>query len=932
MPDLICGHLNVRSLVRHFNAVTEIVHEMKFHLFLISESWLTKDIENNLVSIAGYNFVRCDRSGRGGGVAMYIRSDIPYKLLICDRRNEQLWIRICLSGKNVAVGVVYRSQAVCYRDFLDSFENILTSILPTVDEIVCMGDFNINLLDTNNYMTKYVSDMFDSLGLNQLVDRPTRIGGATDTLLDYIVVSDPSFVTDVQIVPVVDVADHELTVCKVSMFTSKSDHIFRTVRDFKNINLEQFESDLSSIPWKNIFDAHDINSKVSFLTDSLNLLLDIHAPFKTVRLIKPTNPWITDSIKAIINDRNKALKKYKRTKNQVDWQNYKSLRNMANSVIKTEKKSYYAHLFGHKNRANWWSAFNKLGSKKDILLPTQLTDVNKINDYFVDSIPQLTVDQSLVSYYRQNRFDKLTSECEFKPVTEIDVLKVISSIKSKATGVDGINISVILMTLPFLLPYYTHIINFCLLHSVYPELWKKARVIPLPKRNNPACFNDLRPISVLPTMSKILEKIIYGQIREHTDDHKIISMHQSGFKPRHSCATALTKITDDIFDAWDKSRLTVLILFDYSRAFDTLNHELLLAIFHYIGLSEASVQLLSSFLVNRHQRVEYAGMRSIFLPVFKGVPQGSILGPLFFTVYVQKLPDTALSCSQHFYADDTQYYISFSPDESEQVVHAINYDLSNLLNFSRSHSLQLNSAKSSLIVFGREKDRNMFKTNYAHLIVMENEVLSIKTSVRNLGLLMDENLRFTEHVNKCLRGCYAQLKSLYQHRHMFARKLKIILCNSLVLSRLDFCDSIYGPCLTYVDKQRIQKLQNSCLRFVFGIRKYQRVSFSLKIAKWLNMEDRRFYHSVSLYYDIIKNKSPQYLYLKINFRTDVHTLNLRFKGLLTPPLHSTQLYKRSFSYTISKYFNILPLHLKVMGKHAFKKSLFHLLFNNLLRY
>ena len=163
-----------------------------------------------------------------------------------------------------------------------------------------------------------------------------------------------------------------------------------------------------------------------------------------------------------------------------------------------------------------------------------------------------------------------------------------------------------------------------------------------------------------------------------------------------------------------------------------------------------------------------------------------------------------------------------------------------------------------------------------------------------------------EDINNCISSCYSKLRLLYQHRHEFDRKTKIMLCNTLILSRLDFCDIVYGPHLRFIEKQRIQKLQNSCLRLIFGIRKYEHISHFLKLANWINMQDRRFYHSVLFFNTLIKNKSPTYLYSKISFRTDVHTLNLRFRGLLTPPLHSLQLFKRSFSYTVTKYLNNLP--------------------------
>ena len=150
-----------------------------------------------------------------------------------------------------------------------------------------------------------------------------------------------------------------------------------------------------------------------------------------------------------------------------------------------------------------------------------------------------------------------------------------------------------------------------------------------------------------------------------------------------------------------------------------------------------------------------------------------------------------------------------------------------------------------------------------------------------------------------------------------------MLCESLVLSQVNYCDTIYGPCLRQVDAQRVQRLQNSCLRLIHGVRKYESISHTFKLSNWLNMYNRRFLHSACLFFKIIKIKIPIYLYSKISFRTDVHNLNLRFKGgKLTPPKHSLELFKRSFSYQITFIINKLPKKiLSLSNVIAFKKAL-----------
>lgn len=190
-----------------------------------------------------------------------------------------------------------------------------------------------------------------------------------------------------------------------------------------------------------------------------------------------------------------------------------------------------------------------------------------------------------------------------------------------------------------------------------------------------------------------------------------------------------------------------------------------------------------------------------------------------------------------------------------------------------------------------------------------------------MGLIIDYNLRFKEHVSQCIRRSYISLKMLYPHRKLLSETLKIKLAEVLVLSHFNYCDVIYGPCLEKIDINRIEKLQKSCLRFIYGIRKYDPISHKLKEAKWLNMENRRKMHSLVLFHGVISKKCPPYLVNKIKFRTDVHNLNLRFKGLITPPPHKTALFTRCFSFNISKLYNCLPAEMINLQSAAFKNKL-----------
>lgn len=222
---------------------------------------------------------------------------------------------------------------------------------------------------------------------------------------------------------------------------------------------------------------------------------------------------------------------------------------------------------------------------------------------------------------------------------------------------------------------------------------------------------------------------------------------------------------------------------------------------------------------------------------------------------------------------------------------------------SRKHCLQLNAVKC--IIFGGKRDREKFLQNFGHDIVLCGEIIYFQDSVRNLGLIMDHNLRFAGHVSRCLSRAYLNLRMIYQCRAYLNKYNRQLLCESLVLSHMNFCDVVYGPCLTVFDVNRVQKLQNCCLRYIHGIRKYEPITHTLKLTGWLSMKHRRQLHSSILYFNVIKNATPLDLYSRIKLRSSVHCVNVRSREDISIPMHRTSLFERAFSYQVPKIMNEL---------------------------
>lgn len=920
--NLAFAHLNARSLMAHIVLFRDLIIRKKYPIVAVSETWLCSNIHNDVVCLENYKVYRQDRNGRGGGVMLYVSNVLESKLIVMPQsETEQLWIEICHENKTFAVGVIYRPPNFLVNSFFSNFEDALNLLIPKYDHILCGGDFNIDYFQIESSANKCLHNILYTYELTQIIDKPTRITDSSSTLLDYIICSKNLKIISTNVCDISEISDHQLISCILDHNKIQVKPFMYTFRDLKNLNHDNLLNDFCNIPTGSVYQSDNINDKITVLNNLILDLFDRHAPVKTVLISRKKSPWLTDTIKQMIKLRNNAQLRYKKSKLPAHWDYYKQLRNETNSAIAREKKAYLEYTIRSKNNKTLWRELKLLNvykGKSINQIPVTIGDANTINTHFINSSKSdFTVSDETVEFYDQHIRNN-TNIFTFKMVTEQQINQVLRSIRSVAVGVDGIGLGLLLYLCPNILPLLTHIVNYCFENDVYPSLWKFAKIIPLPKTNNVSDITDLRPISILPTMSKIIEIIMNQQIREHVTLHNILPLNQSGFRKGYSTTSALLQVVDDIVRSSDNNEATILVLLDYSKAFDRIDHRLLLAILHYFGFCPKSLKLMNQYITDRYQKVTVNGENSDMLPVGQGVPQGSILGPLMFTLYTAEFQNVLKNCKSHFYADDTQLYYSFKEVDTEFSCRLINQDIMSLINISNSFCLSINATKSKVMLFGRKKTRRrcMERVN----IRINDRQLELTNVSKNLGLYIDSSLKFTEHTNHIIKKSFSNLKLIYTSKDMLTKKTKAMLCEALVLSHINYASVVFYPFLRQTDVQRLQRLQNSCVRLVCGIRKYDPISSHLKEIAWLNIKNRNVLHSCCFFHNILLTKSPPYLYNKITFRTDVHNLNIRRKSTITIPKHKTAEFCFGFSYRIASLYNAIPEVLKVLPCKKFKKQ------------
>lgn len=365
--------------------------------------------------------------------------------------------------------------------------------------------------------------------------------------------------------------------------------------------------------------------------------------------------------------------------------------------------------------------------------------------------------------------------------------------------------------------------------------------------------------------------------------------------------------------------VTSLICLDMRKAFDCVNLDLLIMKLRHFGFSEVALKWFTSYLYNRQQYACVNGGRSQLRAVLSGVPQGSVLGPLLFSLYVSDLLDTPTSCTMHMYADDIQLYFPFEPDPAYESSILIDADLRKISKWIYSNGLVLNPSKSQYMIIGTSGSLSRV-TNFSLSI---NDVDIPRCNViKNLGVYVDDRLSFTNHVTKMCQRAYLSFKHVLYFRDLLPEYVKLQLVETLVLSHFNYGNIIYRPCITQESKYFIQKAQNRCVRFVRRVARFDRITPILRDLGSLNMKERCFLQYCTFINNICRNQIPPYLSQKLVLREAMHDRNLRFvaQTLCIPP-HRTALFKRSFSYLAACIFNNLPVQYRGLCSAALKIAL-----------
>ena len=794
----------------------------------------------------------------------------------------------------------------------------------------------ITKLCMNGYINN-IKIFVSSQGLHQLITEPTRISENTSTLLDHILTNSIEKTSQSGIIDV-GLSDHQLIFCTRKVVKNKSGkHKTIKIRSMKRYSQDLFLEELEKAQFPDYSQFEDMHKAYSHFSDKLLQVLEKIAPIKEVRIKNHNQEWFDGEVLEKITTRDKLFRKYKKSKLHVDKEIYNAARNSAHSLILKKKKQFVQDALQDNigKPKELWKTLQGLGLKTTTRTPQNIclenqgkisfdpkANANIFKNHFsnlagnlVKQLPKAKNKfgmKSVESYYEKY---KLCKKFSFVPVNQDYIEDILLDIDtSKATGIDNISGRFLKDGASKLALPIMQLLNLSISLSTVPDKSKISKLKPLFKKGSNTDPKNYRPISLLPLVSKIFEKAIHDQTQQFLKENEILYKYQSGFRKNHSTNTCLSYLNNKILKGFDKDVVTGMILIDLQKAFDTIDHNILLEKMKFMGFADDTIAWFRSYLTNRLFLVNIEDSLSDPSELLCGVPQGSILGPLLFLLYVNDMAQ-AVKSDLLLYADDT--CLVYSNTNVCQIEEQLNKDFNQLCDWFEDNklSIHLGVDKTKSILFSRRKKKEYIQIKRGDTSITQD------CNVNYLGCLLDEDLSGESMAIKVLGKINGRLKFLYRKNDFLTISLRRLLCNALVQPHFDYACSAWYPNLSKKMSNKLKIAQNKCIRFCLHTGNRKHIGFTeYEQISWLPV-DLRFQQSVcSLVHNFFNNKAPAYMSdMFLPKVTKTQTRN-SFMQLYKPCSKTHG--QKGLSFIAPSVWNQLPPDMKSIGNlNTFKHSL-----------
>ena len=766
----------------------------------------------------------------------------------------------------------------------------------------------------NHSKTGEFNDIMFAHHFIPVINKPTRVRDKSATLIDNIFTN--NIETDsVQGIFYTDITDHFPIFYGCPSFHIESQPRYVTKRIYSDANIRKFNDLLQSYDWNQVYEINDTQSAYSLFHEKFQQAYLQSFPMKTFKInYRNRKPWLTNALKNCIKKKNKLYVKNKRYPTTNTELIYKRYKKYLNSILYKAEQSHYENLFNSykSNMKKSWELIveiiNRKSSKKTSKgkftssdgVPLRGKDVaDNFNDFFVNvgptlasKIPNTNVDPLA---YMKSRND-YSIFLELVNVDEVN--DIIKELRNASPGWDEIHAKVVKKIYHHIVEPLTYLCNLSILQGCVPKELKVAKVIPLYKADSPSIYTNYRPVSVLTCFSKIFERLMYNRLLTFVIQHGLLNKHQFGFRKGHSTIFAILSLVDYITQALEKGEYVIGIFLDFSKAFDTVNHSILLEKLQYMGIRGVAYDWLCDYLSERKQYVMYNGHKSDAKSICCGVPQGSILGPLLFLLYINDIANVSTVLFSILFADDTNSLASGK--NLDQLVHTVNNELEKIVTWLAANKLSLNIKKTHFMLFASKGK----KVHNPVTIKISNQEISKVNHTKFLEVIIDDKMHWSFHIKSAKNKIAKGIGVICKTRRLLNKKTLTTLYYSFIYPYLHYGIEAWGN--TYnVHLDPLIKMQKRAVRIISSSSYKAHTEPIFKDLKLLNVTNIYRLNVLMFMYKLKHGILPNVFGGIFKKNSEIHDYNTKESQKYHTPFWRLQCVRRSIRVQGVYYWNYI---------------------------